>query len=66
MLDPTAKVVIGTIQRLYSMLQGQEELPEEADEVSSFEAAPTLAKTPLPVGYNPRIPIETFDVIVDR
>jgi type I restriction enzyme R subunit len=63
-LDPTAKVVIGTIQRLYSMLQGQEELPEEADEVSSFEAAPTLTKEPLPVAYNPRIPIETFDVIV--
>ena len=63
-LDPTAKVVIGTIQRLYSMLQGQEELPEEADEVSSFEAAPPLAKAPLPVSYNPRIPIETFDVII--
>jgi type I restriction enzyme, R subunit len=63
-LDPTAKVVIGTIQRLYSMLQGQDELPEESDEVSSFEAAPTLTKEPLPVAYNPRIPIETFDVIV--
>ncbi|MGI8928744.1 MAG: DEAD/DEAH box helicase family protein, partial [Candidatus Limnocylindrales bacterium] len=63
-LDPTAKVVIGTIQRMYSMLQGQEELPEEADEVSSFEAAPTLTKEPLPVAYNPKIPIETFDVIV--
>ena len=63
-LDPTAKVVIGTIQRLYSMLQGEEELPEEADEVSSFEAAPTLTKEPLPVDYNPKIPIETFDVII--
>jgi len=63
-LDPTAKVVIGTIQRLYSMLQGQEELPEEADEVSSFEAAPPMAKAPLPVAYNPTIPIETFDVII--
>jgi type I restriction enzyme R subunit len=63
-LDPTAKVVIGTIQRLYSMLQGQEELPEEADEVSSFEAVLPLAKAPLPVAYNPRIPIETFDVII--
>ena len=63
-LDPTAKVVIGTIQRLYSMLRGEEELPEEADEVSSFEAAPTLTKAPLPVAYNPNMPIETFDVIV--
>jgi type I restriction enzyme R subunit len=63
-LDPTAKVVIGTIQRLYSMLQGEEELPEEADEASSFDAAPTLAKAPLPVAYNQGLPIETFDVIV--
>ena len=63
-LDPTAKVVIGTIQRMYSMLQGQEELPEEADEVSSFEAAPILTKEPLPVAYNPKIPIETFDIII--
>jgi type I restriction enzyme, R subunit len=63
-LDPTAKVAISTIQRLYSMLQGEEELPEEADEVSSFEAAPTLTKQPLSVSYNPKIPIETFDVIV--
>jgi type I restriction enzyme R subunit len=57
-------VVIGTIQRLYSMLRGEVELPEEADEVSSFEAAPTLTKEPLPVTYNPRLPIETFDVII--
>jgi type I restriction enzyme R subunit len=63
-LDPTAKVVIGTIQRLYSMLRGEEELAEEADEVSSFDAAPTFAKAPLPVVYNPNLPIETFDVIV--
>jgi type I restriction enzyme R subunit len=61
---PTAKVVIGTIQRLYSMLRGEEELPEGADEVSAFEAAPTLARAPLPVAYNPRLPIETFDIIV--
>jgi len=62
-LDPTAKVCISTIQRLYSMLSGEEELPEEADEVSSFEAAP-LTKEPLPVAYNPKIPIETFDIII--
>ena len=63
-LDPTAKVVIGTIQRLYSMLRGEEELTEEADEASSFDAAPTLTKAPLPVAYNLNLPIETFDVIV--
>ncbi|MGI9193731.1 MAG: type I restriction-modification enzyme R subunit C-terminal domain-containing protein [Actinomycetota bacterium] len=61
--DPTAKVVISTIQRLYSMLQGDPDLPEEADEVSAFDYAPPGAQ-PLPVAYNPKIPIETFDVIV--
>ena len=32
--------------------------------LTRFEAAPTLTKEPLPVSYNPRIPIETFDVII--
>jgi type I restriction enzyme R subunit len=59
-LDPTAKVVVSTIQRLYSMLSGTE-VPEEADELSSFEAMPSFE---VPVEYNPAIPIETFDVIV--
>ncbi|MGH8073524.1 MAG: DEAD/DEAH box helicase family protein [Lysobacter sp.] len=60
-IDPDAKVVITTIQRLYAMLRGQE-LPDEAEEQSAFEqpgndAPPTL-------DYNPDIPIETFDFIV--
>jgi type I restriction enzyme R subunit len=62
-LDGTAKVVISTIQRLYSMLRGEEELPEDADEVSAFDAMPSVTE-PLPVEYNPAIPIETFDIIV--
>ncbi|MGH2772142.1 MAG: DEAD/DEAH box helicase family protein, partial [Actinomycetota bacterium] len=62
-LDPTAKVVISTIQRLYSMLQGDPELPEDADEVSAFDYTPAGTQQ-LPVAYNPAIPIETFDVIV--
>ncbi|MCA1840409.1 MAG: type I restriction-modification enzyme R subunit C-terminal domain-containing protein [Actinomycetota bacterium] len=62
-LDHTAKVVVSTIQRIYSMLQGEEELPPEADEASVFEYAPPGA-TQLPVAYNPKIPIETFDVII--
>lgn len=60
-LDPVAKVCICTIQRLYSMLQGKE-LDEEQEEapLSGLEA---LYKEPLPVVYNPAIPIEFFDVI---
>lgn len=62
-LDPAAKVVITTIQRLYSMLKGDEEYEEANEETSLFEMA-DLVKEPLPVVYNPKIPIETFDVIV--
>lgn len=63
-IDPASKVCITTIQRLYSMLQGEEEFQEENEEGSLFEAETTLIKEPLPVVYNPKIPIETFDFIV--
>jgi len=61
-LDTTARVCIGTIQRLYSMLKGRD-LSEE-DEETSVAGLERLAKKPDPVEYNPAIPIETFDVIV--
>ncbi|MBI2927887.1 MAG: DEAD/DEAH box helicase family protein [Verrucomicrobia bacterium] len=61
-LDPVARVTISTIQRLYSMLRG-EELPEEMDEVSGFELA-AADDRPRAVAYNPALPIETFDFIV--
>ena len=60
-LDPNAKVVITTIQRLYSMLRG-EELPEAAEEHSAFEDG--LDGPSKEVVYSPTIPIEIFDVIV--
>jgi type I restriction enzyme, R subunit len=61
-IDPVAKVCISTIQRLYSMLKG-EELDPELDELagSSLEM---LRRPPEPIPYNPAIPIETFDLIV--
>lgn len=59
-----AKVSITTIQRLYSMLKGEEEFEEEREETSLFESDTSLIKEPLPVVYNPHIPIETFDFIV--
>ena len=61
-LDTTARVCIGTIQRLYSMLKGRD-LAEE-DEETSVAGIERLAKKPDPIEYNPAIPIETFDVIV--
>lgn len=62
-IDPDAKVVITTIQRLYSMLRGKE-LDEEAEETSAFEQWTGDEGEPLPLTYNPEIPIETFDFIV--
>ena len=61
-LDTSARVCIGTIQRLYSMLKGQE-LDEEADE-RSVQGLETLFKEAPPVEYNPAIPIDTFDIII--
>jgi type I restriction enzyme R subunit len=43
-LDPVCRVTICTIQRLYSMLRG-EELPEDADEMSTFEVGQALVQT---------------------
>ncbi|MSP14038.1 MAG: DEAD/DEAH box helicase [Chloroflexi bacterium] len=63
-IEPASKVVITTIQRLYSMLKGEEEFAEENEEGSLFESASPLLKEALPVVYNPRIPPETFDFIV--
>ncbi|MBS0165296.1 MAG: DEAD/DEAH box helicase family protein [Nitrospira sp.] len=61
-LDTTARVCIGTIQRMYSILKGRE-LTEE-DEETSVAGLERLAKKPEPIDYNPAIPIETFDIIV--
>ena len=61
-LDTTAKVCIGTIQRLYSMLKGQE-LDEETDE-RSVQGLEQLFKEAPPIEYNPAIPIDTFDIII--
>ncbi len=61
-LDSTARVCICTIQRLYSILRG-EELAPEMEEESLFDQT-SLFKEPPPVVYNPAIPPESFDLIV--
>ncbi|WP_444663406.1 type I restriction endonuclease subunit R [Cellulomonas sp. CW35] len=61
-INSGAQVVITTIQRLYSMLSGEPDLDPEAEE-TSLEDAPSPVQA-LEVGYNPAIPIETFDVII--
>ncbi len=68
-IDPVAKVTVSTIQRLYSQLAGKD-LEEDIDERSGYEvsaAQPAGNQDPVPISYNPRIPIEEFDfVIVDE
>jgi type I restriction enzyme R subunit len=61
-VDTSARVVICTIQRMFSLLKGKE-LPPEADE-ESLEGVESLFKDPEPIGYNPSFPIELFDIVV--
>jgi type I restriction enzyme R subunit len=63
-IGPATRVCITTIQRLYAMLQGEEELDPEAEDGSMFEAAPELRKEPLPVAYSAAVPPEAFDVVI--
>src|SRR5437773_5126294 len=62
-LDRVSRVCISTIQRLYSMLRG-EEIDPEIDERSGYELRESLWKQPSPVVYNSNVPIETFDFII--
>ncbi len=63
-IDEVSRVTICTIQRLYSILRG-EELSEEADELSGAEFARAMGSTRTKdVVYNPTVPIEEFDFIV--
>ncbi len=62
-LDPVGKVCITTIQRLYSMLKGEDEVDTELEEAPLSRLA-SLLKEPVPVSYNPAIPVEFFDFIV--
>ena len=61
-IDPVSKVSIATIQRVYSMLKG-EELDPELEELSEYERS-ALRHEPIAVEYNPEIPIGFFDVII--
>ena len=62
-IDSDAKIVITTIQRLYSLLRG-EEFAEELEEVSSFEGRYKDDGEIEKISYNSNIPIEEFDFIV--
>ena len=59
----SSRVVISTIQRVYSMLKG-EELDPTLEEGSQFESSGAAFREPLPVVYNATYPPEFFDVVV--
>lgn len=63
-LDDVSKVVITTIQRLYSMLRGEPEFDPANEEEGLFDTEISPNIRPKEVSYNPRIPIEYFDIIV--
>lgn len=58
---PDSQVCISTIQRLYSILKG-EELDEKAEVQNPNES--WHPKEPLPVVYNDKVPMEFFDFIL--
>ncbi|MHA7648071.1 type I restriction endonuclease subunit R [Nitrosopumilus sp. S4] len=61
-IDPVAKVVISTVQRMFSVLKGEKEYHDENDDLSLFDNPPD--ETPIDVKYNENIPIGEFDFIV--
>ena len=52
-IDPVAKVCIGTIQRVYSILRGEAMLDPDLDEMSTFDHEPERT---VEVDYNERCP----------
>jgi type I restriction enzyme R subunit len=64
-LDDVSRVHITTIQRLYSMLRGEESYDPTLEERSAWGMEDALAvQAPKDVLYNPKFPIEYYDFIV--
>jgi type I restriction enzyme R subunit len=60
-LDPSSKVVISTIQRVFAQLTGAE-LDDEAEEASGYESE--IAGAPKTITYSTVLPPETFDIVI--
>jgi type I restriction enzyme, R subunit len=60
-VDATSRVCISTIQRIFSILRGDEEMDEETDEHSVYELP---VAEPVTVEYSAKLPPDTFDVII--
>jgi len=62
-IGSSTKVVITTIQRLYSMLKGEPEFDPASEEQSQFTKDLAAMREPLPVTYDKALPPEFFDII---
>ena len=62
-INPAAKVVVTTIQRLFSMLKGDADYDAGNEDGSAFDAAPWRGEPPA-VAYNAAVPPEFFDFII--
>ncbi|MGW0731634.1 DEAD/DEAH box helicase family protein [Streptomyces sp. NPDC002851] len=66
-LQDTSSVVICTIQKMYSLLRGEtlvdDDPRDEASDSAAYEDT-YEADQPIEVGYNPDVPIESFDLII--
>ena len=56
-----SRVCISTIQRIFSILKGEQELDPEIDEHSIYELP---VAEPVEVEYNPTLPPDEFDIII--
>ncbi len=59
----SAKVVITTIQRLYSMIRGEADLDPSVEQGSEFDTAGERLQRPVEVAYNKKVPPEFFDIV---
>ncbi|MFK0193937.1 DEAD/DEAH box helicase family protein [Kitasatospora sp. NPDC090308] len=66
-LQDTAAVVVCTIQKMYRLLTGEQlvddDPADEANDDAAYEQS-YAAERPVEVGYNPAVPIESFDLII--
>ena len=63
-IDKDSKLVITTIQRLYSLLKGEAEFDSANEEHSAFDSSTTQQIPPKELKYNPNFPIDFFDFII--
>lgn len=63
-ISKDSKLVITTIQRLYSLLKGEAEFDSANEEHSAFDDNTAKLAPPKELKYNPNFPIDFFDFII--